>query len=232
MSMTESGFLHAGREAGASWKAEYSRLADEIRVRHYSSKTLKTYRGWAQKFQTFTHSKSPALLSTNDVKEFLTSLAVKQKVSATTQNQAFNSLLFFYRHILRKEFGKVDGVVRAKRKPYIPVVLSREEIDAILRHLASPYELLANFQQTPAETGKYLLRKNRGSVRNSAQVMLACNTVRLGLVGSLGGKGFRGQVVEDHSEKRNGFSLKVTHRQLQMIQHPQTVSRHDQYGEG
>ena len=93
-----------------------------------------------QKFQTFTHSKSPAVLSTNDVKEFLTSLAVKQKVSATTQNQAFNSLLFFYRRILRKEFGKVDGVVRAKRKPYIPVVLSREEIDAFLRHLATPYE--------------------------------------------------------------------------------------------
>jgi len=59
------------------------------------------------------------------VKEFLTFLAVKQKVAATTQNQAFNALLFFYRHVLRKEFGKVDGVVRAKRKPYIPVVLWR-----------------------------------------------------------------------------------------------------------
>jgi len=126
---------------GASWKAEYSRLADEIHLRHYSSKTLQTYQGWAKKFQAFTHSKAPELLSTDDVKEFLTFLAVKGKVAATTQNQAFNALLFFYRHVLRKEFGKVDGVVRAKRKPYIPVVLSREEINAVLRHLAPPYDL-------------------------------------------------------------------------------------------
>ncbi|OIP37224.1 MAG: integron integrase [Desulfobacteraceae bacterium CG2_30_51_40] len=72
----------------------------------------------------------------------MTFLAVKQKVAATTQNQAFNALLFFYRHVLRKEFGKVDGVVRAKRKPYIPVVLSREEINAVLKYLSPPYDLI------------------------------------------------------------------------------------------
>ena len=54
---------------GASWKAEYSRLADEIHLRHYSSKTLQTYQGWAKQFQAFTHRKAPKLLSTNDVKE-------------------------------------------------------------------------------------------------------------------------------------------------------------------
>ncbi len=95
-----------------------------------------------RKFQAFTHSKAAEFLSTDDVKEFLTFLAVTQKVSATTQNQAFNALLFFYRHVLRKEFGKVDGVVRAKRKPYIPVVLSREEIDAVLKYLVPPYDLV------------------------------------------------------------------------------------------
>ena len=71
----------------ASWESEYSQLADEIQVRHYSKKTLKTYQGWMKKFQTFTHSKSPAMLSTDDVKNFLTFLAVKKKVSATTQNR-------------------------------------------------------------------------------------------------------------------------------------------------
>ena len=63
------------------------------------------------------------------------SLAVTEKLSASTQNQAFNALLFFFRHVLNKEFGKIEGVGRAKRKPYIPVVLSRQEIDAILMHL-------------------------------------------------------------------------------------------------
>jgi integron integrase len=132
----------ADRVIGAPWKAEYARLVDEIKVRHYSPKTLQTYRGWVQHFQSFLRSKAPESLSANDVKEFLTSLAVKRKVSSTTQNQAFNALLFFYRHALKKEFGKIDGVVRAKRKPYIPVVLSREEIDVVLKHLEPPYDLV------------------------------------------------------------------------------------------
>jgi len=127
---------------GFSWVAVYTRLANEIQVRHYSPKTLKAYTQWVRHFQTCTRSKDPASLSSGDVREFLTSLAVDRKVSASTQNQAFNALLFFYRHVLNKEFGKVEGVVRAKRKPYVPVVLSREEIETILRHLPPPYALV------------------------------------------------------------------------------------------
>ena len=82
------------------------------------------------------------MLAVEDVKLFLTYLAVEQKVSASSQNQAFNALLFFFRHILGKEFGKVVGVVRAKRKPYIPVVLSRSEIDLIIGKLRYPYNLV------------------------------------------------------------------------------------------
>ncbi|MFH2046203.1 MAG: integron integrase [Pseudomonadota bacterium] len=133
---------YAVQATGASWVKEYTGLENEISVRHYSPKTLRTYKGWVRKFQTFTKSKNPELLSADDVKEFLTSLAVKRKVASSTQNQAFNSLLFFYRHILRREFGKLDGVVRAKRKPYIPVVLSREEIDDILKLLEPPFDLV------------------------------------------------------------------------------------------
>ena len=95
---------------GASWQTEFSALVDEIRLRHYSPKTLKTYKLWMRKFQAFTRSKPPEALTTGDVKEFLTWLAVKREVSASTQNQAFNALLFLFRHVLHKEFGKVDGV--------------------------------------------------------------------------------------------------------------------------
>ncbi len=70
-----------------------------------------------------------------DVKEYLTWLAVKRDVSAATQNQAFNALLFFFRHVLGREFGKVDGVVGAKRRPFIPTVPSRAEIEAALSSL-------------------------------------------------------------------------------------------------
>ena len=57
------------------------------------------------------------------------------------QNQAFNALLFFYRKVLGKEFGQVDGVVRAKRRRYIPVVLSRAEVDALLEALEPQFRL-------------------------------------------------------------------------------------------
>ncbi|MBF0200409.1 MAG: tyrosine-type recombinase/integrase [Desulfamplus sp.] len=62
--------------------------------------------------------------------------------SASSQNQAFNALLFLFRHALEKEFKKVEGVVRAKQKPYIPVVLSREEVDHIIAQLDYPYDLI------------------------------------------------------------------------------------------
>ena len=127
---------------GCSWQKEYTRLADEISLRHYSPKTLKTYRYYVRQFQTFTKSISPELLTTEHVKDFLTYLAVKKQVAASTQNLAFNALLFFYRNVLGKEFGKVEGVVRAKKRPYIPVVLSREEIDMILKNLDSPFNLI------------------------------------------------------------------------------------------
>jgi integron integrase len=130
------------QQGGADWTGIFEELRNTIRVRHYSRATLKTYTGWVRKFQAFTESKDPTLLTTEDVKQFLTSLAVKKQVAASTQNQAFNALLFFFRHVLGKEFGKVDGVVRAKRKPYIPVVLSREEIDLIIGNLKMPYRLI------------------------------------------------------------------------------------------
>jgi integron integrase len=124
------------------WSSLYKGLNAEIKLRHYSPKTLKAYTRWVRYLQGFTRSKDPKSLSPSDVKEFLTSLAVKRKVSASSQNQAFNALLFFFRHILKREFGEVKDVPRAKRKPYIPVVLSREEVDAIIEALSYPYDLV------------------------------------------------------------------------------------------
>lgn len=124
------------------WTDAMESLGNEIKLRHYSPKTLKAYALWAGKIKLFTKNKPPKDLTPSDVKDFLTYLAVKKKVSASAQNQAFNALLFFFRHVLKKEFGKIDGVVRAKRKPYIPVVLSRNEIDRIIGNLNYPYDLV------------------------------------------------------------------------------------------
>lgn len=130
------------KPADENWNAAFSDLKNEINVRHYSPKTLKSYSTWVRKLYRHCKGKDPKTLTPEDVNEFLTFLAVKKKVSASSQNQAFNALLFFFRHVLNREFGKVDGVVRAKRRPYIPVVLSREEIDTIIANLNYPYDLL------------------------------------------------------------------------------------------
>jgi integron integrase len=137
------------REAGyqeksdsPEWDAVLETMAAEIKVRHYSRKTLKTYANWSRQFQRFLKNKPPHELTTTDVKEYLTYLAVKCRVAASTQNQAFNSLLFFYRHGLKREFGELRDVPRAKKSLYIPVVLSRPEIDAILAHLTHPFDLV------------------------------------------------------------------------------------------
>lgn len=128
---------------GASWVFVFDRLLSEIKIRHYSPKTLKAYRGWTRQFQSFTKSKDYSLLSQQDVVDFLSFLAVKQQVSASSQNQAFNALLFLFKQVLKKEFSEIKGVARAKRRPYIPVVLSREEIDLIFDHLEDPVNLIA-----------------------------------------------------------------------------------------
>jgi integron integrase len=128
---------------GASWVAVYERLKAAITIRHYSPKTLQAYKAWTRKLQTFVKSKDPHLVSLEDVTGFLSFLAVERHVAASSQNQAFNAVLFLFKHVLEKEFGKVEGVVRAKRRRYIPVVLSREEVDRVLGHLEYPYDVVA-----------------------------------------------------------------------------------------
>jgi len=137
---TEAGYQEKSKSP--EWDAVLAAMAAEIKVRHYSRKTLKTYANCSRLFQRFLRDKSPGELTTVDVKEYLTFLAVKCHVAASTQNQAFNSLLFLFRHGLKREFGELRDVPRAKKSLYIPAVLSREEIDAILNELSYPFNLV------------------------------------------------------------------------------------------
>lgn len=125
-----------------SWNDALNELHALIKIKHYSPKTLKAYTHWVKKFQGFTRNKDIDALTSIDVKNFLEHLAIKVNVSASTQNQAFNALLFFYRHTINKDFGDQKDTLRAKRKAYIPVVLSREEVDLILENLSYPNNLI------------------------------------------------------------------------------------------
>ena len=112
------------------------RLLDQvrqaIRTRHYSYRTEKAYIHWIKRFIFFHDKRHPTEMGEAEIGRFLSSLATDSHVSASTQNQALNALLFLYRQIVKKDIGYVDGVVRAKRPHRLPVVLTRQEVRTIL----------------------------------------------------------------------------------------------------
>jgi integrase len=102
-----------------------------IRTRHYSYMTEKAYVGWIKRFIFFHNKRHPAEMGENEIGRFLSSLATDSHVSASTQNQALNALLFLYREILNRDIGYLNGIVRAKRPHRLPVVLTRQEVRSI-----------------------------------------------------------------------------------------------------
>ena len=107
------------------------RLLDQLRlvlrVRHYSPRTEDCYVQWARRFILFHHKRHPRTMSAEEVEQFLTHLAVEGHISASSQNQALNALLFFYGQVLEIDLGRLDAV-RARRGKRLPVVLAPEEV--------------------------------------------------------------------------------------------------------
>lgn len=133
----------AGMHADAPWRAAAEEMVRAMRLRHLSLSTEKTYLGWLRDFYRFVQGADPAGLTSKSVRDYLTHLAVERKVAASTQNQAFNGLLFFFRHVLNKDFGDMAQGLRAKRRPRLPVVLSRQEVFRLFEHLEGTHLLLA-----------------------------------------------------------------------------------------
>ncbi len=119
------------------------RMRDEIRIRHYSVSTETTYVQWARRFILFHGKRHPAEMGAAEVSAFLTSLATRGHVAASTQNQALNALVFLYRQVLGIELGELDAIVRAKRPLRLPVVLTESEVSVLLASLAGESRLVA-----------------------------------------------------------------------------------------
>lgn len=131
-----------GQKGPLSWEYTLKEAKNIIRLKHFSLSTEKTYLGWIARFKTYLGDCLPSLLEAEDLKKFLTHLALHGRVSSSTQNQAFNALLFLYRHILHKEVGDLNSVARAKRKMNLPTVLSRDEVKKLLSFLNGSYLLM------------------------------------------------------------------------------------------
>jgi integron integrase len=119
-------------------------VREAIQVRHYSRRTEKAYVGWIRRFLWANAPRRVEELSVSDIAAFLSDLATRQRVSASTQNQAFSALLFLFREVLGRELEGLDQVVRAKRPLRLPVVLSRDEVDRILERLEGVPRLMAS----------------------------------------------------------------------------------------
>ncbi|WP_290580664.1 integron integrase [Ketobacter sp.] len=114
-----------------------------LRVRGYAYQTEKTYIYWIRYYIKFNHDQHPKVMAESEVERFLSYLAVSRNVAVNTQNQAFNALIFLYRHVLNKPLVGLDAC-RAKRVRKLPAVLNRPEMKALLYNLQGHNRLLAS----------------------------------------------------------------------------------------
>ena len=116
----------------------------KIRLKHYSIRTEQAYTDWIKRFILFHRKRHPKNMGAQDVEAFLTHLAVQGRVAASTQNQAKSALLFLYKEVLGIELPWLDNVERAKTPKRLPVVLTRDEVQAVLTRLKGTHWLISS----------------------------------------------------------------------------------------
>ena len=119
-------------------------FASEIRRRGYAWRTEQTYEQWICRFILYCRDTPPADTGAAEVSAFLNHLSIQRRVSASTQNQALNALVFLFQQVLGRQLGELDALVRAKRPRNLPVVLSRKEVSALLAQLQGTQRLVTS----------------------------------------------------------------------------------------
>lgn len=127
-----------------TWPEAFTVVRKHLRLKHRSYATEKTYLNWIHRFAAFSGNKPPHRLSNEDVKRYLSHLAVNRKVSPSTQQQAFNALLYLYRSVLGIDIIDIEGALRARSKRRFPVVLTKAEVQTILSHMKGAHKLMAS----------------------------------------------------------------------------------------
>lgn len=117
----------------------------QIRVNHYSIRTEQAYLGWLLRYIAYHNLQDPAELSEQHITQYLEYLVLQRNVSASTQTQALNALVFFYKQVLGRELSENIIYTRAKKPKRLPVVLSRNEVASLFQHIKEPtYKLMVN----------------------------------------------------------------------------------------
>ncbi|MFO8240573.1 MAG: integron integrase [Dissulfuribacterales bacterium] len=116
---------------------------EALRTEHYAMKTEKAYLHWIRRFVSYHHDNRPSHMGGAEIHQFLSHLAINERVAASTQNQALNAIVFLYRKVVKKDVGDFSGFPRARRPQRLPIVLSRQEVQALLSRLDGAEGLLA-----------------------------------------------------------------------------------------
>ena len=114
-------------QAGADRPRLFDEVRRRLRLKHYSPRTEQAYLYWIRRYIRANGMRHPRGMGGKEVERFLSDLAREERVAPSTQNQALSALLFLYREVLAQQLPWMDNVVRAKRAPRLPVVLSRNE---------------------------------------------------------------------------------------------------------
>lgn len=119
------------------------KLVERLRVQHYQWRTEQTYRSWAWRFVRWLAPKEVEAAGDEDITRYLSYLAVRRNVSASTQRQALNALVFFCREVLGREPGNLEGYQASRRQPRVPTVLTPKECAGLFSHLQGTTRLMA-----------------------------------------------------------------------------------------
>jgi site-specific recombinase XerD len=123
--------------------AVLGKLREELPVRYYARRTVKSYVLWVRRYLEFHGRRHPREMGATYIHSFLSHLATDLGVSASTQNQALSALLFLYRHVLETDVGELTGIARARQSKRVPTVLTLHEVKAVLDRLAGTEGLVA-----------------------------------------------------------------------------------------
>jgi integron integrase len=117
-------------------------ISNFMMVRRYSKRTIKTYLMWIRFFILFSDKQHPSQLGVDDVERYLTYLAVKRKVSTSTQALALNALVFLYSKFLEQPLGDISAFKRSKKQAKLPTVLTQNEVGLLFKYIPVQYQLL------------------------------------------------------------------------------------------
>ncbi len=131
-------------------------IREVMRLRHYSIRTEQTYINWVKRFCVFHKMKHPRKMGIPEIEAFLSHLATHEKIGRSTQNQAFNALLFLYKEVLRIPLEEPINALRAPRRQRIPVVMTREETQRVLGAMSGTMKTMAQLMYGSG------LRRNKG----------------------------------------------------------------------